>query len=116
MNYKLKDNASATGLDRGVVYTEKEINDLKAQGGVARLVANGAIEVTDQPATSQSDPGDGRDADNVTGSPPPLSTEPGKKEEARIQRSAGAIGDAAEKANPPTGARGTVRAANEPKK
>src|SRR4051812_36063445 len=112
MNYKLKPNCGATGLVPGKVYTEKEINDLPGMGGIARLSTHGTLEPTSEPATSQTGPGDDPlAAHNNTGSPPPLSEEPGKVQEAAVQRGAHGTGDAAERANPATGARGAVKPA-----
>jgi hypothetical protein len=109
MNYKLKENAGATGLTRGKVYTAKQIDDLPGMGGVQRLLQTGAIEETSEAASTETSDAEARAAENVTGNPPPLSKEEGKEEEARVQRHGGEIGDAAEKSNPPSGQRGTVQ-------
>jgi hypothetical protein len=109
MNYKLKENAGATGMTRGRVYSAKELNDLPGMGGVERLLKTGAIEETSEEVTRDESDAEARAAENVTGNPPPLSKEEGKEEEARVQRHGGEIGDAAEKASPPSGQRGTVQ-------
>lgn len=103
MNYKVIGHA--TGLDHGKVYTDSDILEKKHLGGISRLLNHKVIQATDE-GVSTAPEDDPRAAHNNTGSPPPLSAEPGKEEEARIQRMGG--GDAAEKANPPTGEPGTV--------
>lgn len=109
MNYKLKENAGATGLVRGRVYTEKQINDLPGMGGVARLTSTGAIEATDEQPTPADADAQARSAENTTGNPPPLSKDADKQEQFQREHTQGP-GDAAERAHPPTGKPGAVKA------
>lgn len=86
MNYKLKQNAGATGLESGRVYTREELEKVEALGGFERLVSTGVLEETSEKRGAADDGVDPRSADENTGNPPPLSKEEGKVEEARAQR------------------------------
>lgn len=85
MNYKLKENAGATGLDRGRVYSAKEIEENFPHGGAKRLLATNSIEETSEKVTTDAE-GDVPEPTDLTGSPLPLSKEDGKAEEAEAQR------------------------------